>query len=100
MPPAWRHLALRILVIAALATVPCVANATPPESLQPPGLHDGGDYDSLVQPRVLAFAGTVEYPVPVLARLAPSFDRLQGVGLASVPDPIRPVVQPRAPPVR
>lgn len=101
-PPASRslRLAVHLLVITVLSVLQAVADATPLESLHVAGIHNGGDYDSVVQPRVLMLTGIPDGQGPLLTPLGDSPDRIEPVGLASSPEPAPSSVQSRAPPAR
>jgi hypothetical protein len=76
-----------------------VAYAVPVEPLHLKGIQDGGDYDSLIQPLVLALAGVPDTPVPVLTPLGPSPAWVTSSVSAELPAPARRAAEPRAPPV-
>ena len=48
-----------LLATVLLVLLHAVAFAIPPEPLHLPGLQDGADYDSLIQPLVLALSGVL-----------------------------------------
>jgi len=89
------HLLQGLLLVLLLA----VAYATPREQLYLGGLQDGGDYDSLVQPLVLALAGLPATAVPVLSLLGPSPAPAILSVLADRPVLTPRAADPRAPPV-
>jgi len=96
--PSSRRLAARLLMLALLAVLQSVADATPPESLHVPGIHDGGDYDSVVQPRLLTLTGLPDGRPPRLAPLGKSLDPVEPLGPACPSDSVPSSVQSRAPP--
>jgi hypothetical protein len=91
-------LAAHLLWMAVLGTVNAVADITPVESLYLDGVHDGGDYDSLIQPLVLSLAGLPDTPVPVLAPLRPMLTRAIVVVPPDLPAPAHRTAASRAPP--
>ena len=48
-----------LLATVLLVLLHAVAFAIPPEPLHLPGIQDGADYDSLIQPLVLALSGVL-----------------------------------------
>jgi len=90
---------VHVLVIISLAALHFVAHAAPPEALHVPGLHDGGDYDSIILPQVLALSGLPEGPVPRFALLLrPVPGRLETAHFGRRPERAPSLVQPRGPP--
>ena len=87
------------LLPVVLLVVFAVADATPLEPLHLKGIQDGGDYDSLIQPRVLVLAALPERPVSVFTPIAPIPDRLSLSGPADLSLPARRGAPSRAPPV-
>jgi hypothetical protein len=87
-------------MLVLVAVLQWVADATPPESLHVPGVHDGGDYDSLVQPRLLTLTGLPDALGPRLAPLGKGPGRIEPLALASPFEPVPSSVQTRAPPAR
>ena len=63
-------------VILAFTRLQSVALATPPETLYLPGVHDGGDYDSVILPQALALSALLDVPAPQLARLSVGSGRI------------------------
>jgi hypothetical protein len=77
-----------------------VADVIALEPLHLKGIQDGGDYDSLIPPLVLALAALPEGPISVFTSIAPSTDQLSFSGPADFPLPARRGALSRAPPVR
>ena len=88
-----------LLPVVLLTVLFAVADAIPLEPLHLEGIQDGGDYDSLIQPLVLALAALPERPVSVFTPIGPSADRLSLSGPAALPLPARRGAPSRAPPV-
>src|SRR3989442_15379771 len=102
IPAQLRRLARRtvhslsgVLLLLLLA----VADATPLEPLHLKGIQDGGDYDSLIQPLVLALAALPDAPVPVITPLGPSPARVTPAVPVDLPVPASQAAESRAPPV-
>src|SRR5215831_13941041 len=101
--PSPRHLCRRVghaVPGVALIVLFAVANATPLEPLHVKGIQDGGDYDSLIQPLVLALAGLPDTPVPVLIPHGPSPARVPSAVPEDLPIPGRRPTASRAPPAQ
>jgi hypothetical protein len=101
MGTATRRLAARLVGLSSavlLVLVLAVSDATTPEPLHLQGLQDGGDYDSLIQPLVLALAGLPESDVPDLAPLGPSRECVSASVVAAPPRLIAGAAPSRAPP--
>jgi hypothetical protein len=98
--PARSHGWAHLLVILVVTLLLGVADATPPESLHIPGLHDGGDYDSVIQPRILTLIGIPDRPVFLASLRDDSPDRVDPFRIGSPPEPFPASAQSRAPPAR
>ena len=98
-PPLVARTAYYLLPAVLLVLCHVVAFATSPEPLHLAGIQDGADYDSLIQPLVLALS-----VVPVVAGVVLTpVGSSRALGRAAVPS-ARPVLaarlpQPRAPPL-
>jgi len=63
--------AVRFLLVGLLLFLPGAALATPPEPLHLVSIQDGGDYDSLIRPLLLALIGLPDGPLPLVTPLGP-----------------------------
>ncbi len=93
---AWRTAvclpgALLVLLLAG-------AGATPPEALYLKGVQDGGDYNSLIQPLVLALSGLADASARVLIPLRPGPARMTSPVPTDRPVSARAAAESRAPP--
>ncbi len=100
-PARVRHFAGSVALSATvlLALLHAVAFAVPPEPLHLPGIQDGADYDSLIQPLVLALTAL---PVAAGVAVTPAGSRrtlLWASVPAALPVSATRLPQPRAPPL-
>ena len=97
--PDLMHRTAALLPAALLVLLHAVAFTVPPERLHEPGIHDGADYDSLIQPLVLALSGVSVEAVGADRPAAPRPEPLW-VAAPSEPRGVSPGLPPsRAPPV-
>ncbi len=98
-PARARRLAGPVALLATILPVllHAVAFAVPPEPLHLPGLQDGGDYDSLIQPLVLALFGVPATERLSVARIGLSRDLPGAFPPAPRLNTPAPIPPPRAP---
>jgi len=90
--------AARLLPAVLLVLLHSVAFGMPPEPLHLAGIQDGADYDSLIQPLVLALSGVSVVEVGVTP--AKATRALVGAAAPTArPVPAARLPQPRAPPL-
>jgi len=88
-----------LLPALLLVLLHAVALAVPLEPLHRPGIQDGGDYDSLIQPLVLALAGVSATGAAVVAPARPSGEPIRAPARDVIPPHPARLSQPRAPPL-
>ncbi len=74
------------------------ADATPPEALYLKGIQDGGDYNSLIQPLVLALSALADASARLLIALGPGPVRVTCPVPTDRPVSARAAAESRAPP--
>jgi hypothetical protein len=88
-----------LLLAVLLVLLHVGAFATSPEPLHLAGIQDGADYDSLIQPLVLALSGVPVVEVVMVTPAGSTRAPLWASVPAARPGPAARLPQPRAPPL-